>query len=793
MNISSSIFSNNKATNSGGAIYSSSRLNIRSNSQFYGNYAINGGGIYSVNVLSVSSSLFNGNNVTGSGGAIFVAGGTGTISSTTFNNNLANANGGAIRSSTPLTLSSSTFNSNKANNIGGGICSSGTLVLNTGTFNNNNAKDAGGVYTSSSSRITDSKFNNNKATNNGGAISSTSTLNVTRGSFSNNGAKNGGGIFSSATLRISSSGFSKNSASANGGSIYSKSNCNITSGSISGSTAVYGSGIYSAAGTLRLNKVSLSSNYAKLINIALSTPSSAKSGTKLVIYSSVSYGDNVLNTIYTKNTNIYINNKRPSIQSKLIGKNIPLKLNTKTINEKTNKEGVATFSINAPKVSKSTTLKATVSYSQNGEKVSASNNIKITLSSVKVTRNVVYGGIKSTTTTTTTGTGSGSGGTKSGSGTNSNSSNTGFTNSTNSNSKNKDVIGAIKKGSGIYSLDILRVNAATNYKNVTIESKKISYWNIKITKATTKIVNTYFFAVNKNGWYSGTLVNGKFSWVKMNSKPSSSGIWHKLNYNSTSKTGFIGSLSNSYNSAKSNTPLYFAVALKKSFISNSLKPYIQYNYSIIEKNKKSNLYVYEQADYNIYFKNDLNTIEYNKYNLFLKKSYLCDVGDPIVKNQIIKIFSTKLNGELTSLSKSKAIFDWVGAKEKYDLYYGPSHSSIWSIKQINDPNFYNGKDLINCADHATLLNALLRTASIPAIYANGRCKFTKDTFGHYWSMAYISKIGWVWLDTIHPPNMGYKYNVVPWTLKSDTGTFIDINEVVSAKISMFSRNKSFRI
>jgi len=167
------------------------------------------------------------------------------------------------------------------------------------------------------------------------------------------------------------------------------------------------------------------------------------------------------------------------------------------------------------------------------------------------------------------------------------------------------------------------------------------------------------------------------------------------------------------------------------------------------------------------------------------------VNDSVVKKQLIVLLRdykfSSVDGELTSLSKAKAIYKWVVEKEKYKYYRDSRHSDLWSIPKISNIKGKGGKSikLINCADHSNLVVSLLRTAGIPAVYAHS------NVFGgHYWACAYVKSTkngktvtAWHWLDTIHNH---YIYNKSP---TSSNGNFkaspkLAIDNIVLANKTM---------
>ncbi|HRF95654.1 MAG TPA: hypothetical protein PLZ51_10680, partial [Aggregatilineales bacterium] len=96
-----------------------------------------------------------------------------------------------------------------------------SFTLNGFTLQNGNAEDGGAIYNNGTLTISNSTFIGNSADDIGGAIWSNGTLTISDSTFTDNSAsRNGGAIFNGGTLTISDSTFMDNSASRNGGAIY---------------------------------------------------------------------------------------------------------------------------------------------------------------------------------------------------------------------------------------------------------------------------------------------------------------------------------------------------------------------------------------------------------------------------------------------------------------------------------------------------------------------------------------------------------------------------------------------
>ena len=161
MIIEGSVFTNNTANASGGAILNDGILKIGS-SEFSANAtdltAGNGGGsIDNTGLLKVNSSKFvnNGTFVSAyDGGAIRNTGNYGDtrVSKSEFTQNRVIHDGGAIYNSAKMTVSDAVFSGNIAGNLGGAIYNSGSLILDANetdiTFSANTANGAANdIYT----------------------------------------------------------------------------------------------------------------------------------------------------------------------------------------------------------------------------------------------------------------------------------------------------------------------------------------------------------------------------------------------------------------------------------------------------------------------------------------------------------------------------------------------------------------------------------------------------------------------------------------------------------------------
>ena len=230
--ISDCNFTQNTATQDGGAIFS-----------YYGE-------------VTISHCNFNKNTAEQYGGAVYAKFGTINIKDSKFNDNTAQKYGGAaVFSNMKSTITSSEFNKNIVKNkdgVAGAIMSgSGTFTLTKCDFNENSAYRGGALsLKDSTSTITSCSFIKNKATTDlGGAIyASGGSAKIVGSKFNENSAKTAGAIyFDCPKITLESSSFTKNKASETGGAIFSKnkdatsSKCTYSGNTASKAPIIYGS------------------------------------------------------------------------------------------------------------------------------------------------------------------------------------------------------------------------------------------------------------------------------------------------------------------------------------------------------------------------------------------------------------------------------------------------------------------------------------------------------------------------------------------------------------------------
>jgi len=259
VNVIGSNFTNNTANNHGGAIYAYD-VNV-TGSNFTGNTAYIGGAIFTNNNVGVIGSNFTNNTANNQGGAIYAydvnvigsnfTGNTANnydggairaysdvnVIGSTFINNTAQEYGGAIRANNNVNVTGSNFIGNTANNYGGAICTSNEVNVAGSNFTNNTAKQDAGAIFATNVNVIGSTFTNNTANNYGGAIRAYSDVNVIGSTFTGNTAQEyGGAIYANNDVNVTGSNFTNNTAQEYGGAIYAK-NVNVTGSNFTNNTA----------------------------------------------------------------------------------------------------------------------------------------------------------------------------------------------------------------------------------------------------------------------------------------------------------------------------------------------------------------------------------------------------------------------------------------------------------------------------------------------------------------------------------------------------------------------------
>jgi CSLREA domain-containing protein/uncharacterized repeat protein (TIGR01451 family) len=194
--------------------------------EFSGNTASQGAGVYSDRgALTVTSSRFSSNSASSTGGAIFFRGAYNlSVDTTTFSGNSAGMSGAGIYSEDGTVIAQyNTFTNNDATGgSGGGISSGGTLAVSYSTFSGNRGGSGGGLAAIGPLTMTSSVFSDNQVTNSGGAMVAYAEATVSDSSITGNSAtRSGGGIWSyqGATVLVRNSTVANNSTTLIGGGL----------------------------------------------------------------------------------------------------------------------------------------------------------------------------------------------------------------------------------------------------------------------------------------------------------------------------------------------------------------------------------------------------------------------------------------------------------------------------------------------------------------------------------------------------------------------------------------------
>lgn len=200
VNISSSKFINNRAANAGGAIYNADfgtldmgGALLQDNEamdgpglynavdataylggvDFYSNSGGYGGGVENSGTFDITDSLFRENSVTGSGGGLWNLGGSVNITRTTFRQNRAYEGAGINSYGSHLAVDYANLTDNISSGSGGGLYhGGGTAFLRNLTISGNQAVTGGGIDQSSDGNltVTNATIANNRASRVGGGM-----------------------------------------------------------------------------------------------------------------------------------------------------------------------------------------------------------------------------------------------------------------------------------------------------------------------------------------------------------------------------------------------------------------------------------------------------------------------------------------------------------------------------------------------------------------------------------------------------------------------------------------------
>lgn len=252
--ISGTIFNENTADRSGGAVFILRTPLKISDSQFSNNQADEyGGGLgyqnNSTESVHISNTTFDGNSAKWDGGAIHFSGKLMTIDDSTIHNNHAENGAGIhngpaddpsyiIRPHTTLIMTNSTLKENMAVQNGGGVFNESVMTCGDCHLVGNESLAGGGIYNNGFMTVEGSNFSGNQA----------STL--------------GGGVHNNMEITVKDSTFEGNLALADGGGLNSYGMAFITGSTFSGNTGFRGGGMASVGGNAQLINNTFSANTA---------------------------------------------------------------------------------------------------------------------------------------------------------------------------------------------------------------------------------------------------------------------------------------------------------------------------------------------------------------------------------------------------------------------------------------------------------------------------------------------------------------------------------------------------
>ena len=194
-----------------------------SNGYFIGTWNGDGAGISNkggtlTQPTQIINCKFTNNNATDEGGAIYNRGFL-TITNCTLTNNTADGNGGGISNRGNLTITGSVIQQNTASSMGGGIYNLAIMTINISTIQQNQASGGGGILNDGELTITESTIQQNQG-DNGGGIDNFDNLTINGSVISQNTAPYGGGIANWNTLNIVGSIIQENTAEFFGGGLH---------------------------------------------------------------------------------------------------------------------------------------------------------------------------------------------------------------------------------------------------------------------------------------------------------------------------------------------------------------------------------------------------------------------------------------------------------------------------------------------------------------------------------------------------------------------------------------------
>ncbi len=150
-----------------------------------------GGAIYALKAVSVTTSQFENNSAVGNGGALY-AHLTLLVTGTTFTSNTAGTNGGAVLARIAVTATNNEFRANTATAGNGGAWAAQSAWVSGTTFADNTAGGKGGaMFITGTAMLSDVQVMNNSAGTDGGGLYALGAATVRRSAFQDNAASRG--------------------------------------------------------------------------------------------------------------------------------------------------------------------------------------------------------------------------------------------------------------------------------------------------------------------------------------------------------------------------------------------------------------------------------------------------------------------------------------------------------------------------------------------------------------------------------------------------------------------------
>ena len=267
LEIALSVFENNTATDSGGAIdnHKNGQLVIQE-SQFSENSAKTGGAISNAGTVSIQNALIDHNSAELHGGAVFNQFGNVTLTDTWIQQNTAQNGAGVYSNQGTVASTLGVFDQNAASQSGGAIWSSGRFDDTSSTIYRNSAKQGGAIYSSGVTMLIGSVIFKNTATNGAGIYNTDKLVGVGIFLEANSASSMGGGIYNTGTTVIFNSHVRSNTAFIGGGMLNARNaELFVVNTEVVNNSAYYGGGIFNWNGVVWLAQGSVvNGNMAKV-------------------------------------------------------------------------------------------------------------------------------------------------------------------------------------------------------------------------------------------------------------------------------------------------------------------------------------------------------------------------------------------------------------------------------------------------------------------------------------------------------------------------------------------------